>query len=554
MTPDTDATDSAGRLVGRTLGELGVRQAFGVVGSGNFLPTAALLAAGARYVGARHEGAAITMADSYARVSGELAVCSVHQGPGLTNAITGLVDAAKSRTPVLVIAGQTSAGATRSNFSVDQAGLVESAGAVVEQVHRPETVVEDTVRAYRRAVAERRPVVLNLPLDVQAAPAKYSSVRGDQTGWFERPAPSPEAAARVANLLASAERPLIIAGRGAVVSGAGDSLRRLGERTGALLATSAVANGFFSGDPWTLGIAGGFASDEAAKLMGEADVVVGFGCSYTTWTTRGDRLFAPDAVVVQVDAEQGALGLSGRVDVGVLGDCDETARATLAQLGDAGAGWRTDALAARMHVPAGQVEHCPWPESPGLIHPRRLSIELEAMLPAARTVVVDGGHFLGWPVTCWSVPDPAGFVFTSAGFQSIGLGLAAAVGAQIARPERLTVLAAGDGGFLMSISELETLVRLDLPVLAIIYNDAAYSAEVHHFGAGGEGMELVRFPATDIAALARGAGAGGVTVRRARDLAPVAAWLAKPDGPMVVDAKIDPTVVGYWSEQDFQGH
>lgn len=551
MTPNTDAPDSAGRLVGRTLGELGVRQAFGVVGSGNFVPTAALLAAGAGYVGARHEGAAITMADSYARVSGELAVCSVHQGPGLTNAITGLVDAAKSRTPVLVIAGQTSAGATRSNFHVDQAGLIDSAGAVVERVHRPETVVEDTVRAYRRAVAERRPVVLNLPLDVQAAPAKYSPVRADRAGWFERPAPSPEAAARVANLLASAERPLIIAGRGAVVSGAGDSLRRLGERTGALLATSAVANGFFSGDPWTLGIAGGFASDDAAKLMGEADVVVGFGCSYTTWTTRGDRLFACGAVVVQIDAEQCSLGLSDRVDVGVLGDCDETARAILARLGDAGAGWRTAELATRMPAQAG---HDPWPESPGLIHPRRLSVELEAMLPAARTVVVDGGHFLGWPVTCWSVPDPAGFVFTSAGFQSIGLGLAAAVGAQIARPERLTVLAAGDGGFLMSISELETLARLDLPVLVIVYNDAAYSAEVHHFGPEGEGMELVRFPATDIAALARGAGAGGVTVRRARDLAPVAAWLANPDGPMVVDAKIDPTVVGYWAEQDFQGH
>lgn len=554
----TPGTGTAGALVGSTLAELGVRQVFGVVGSGNFVATAALTAAGARYVGARHEGAAVTMADTYARVSGEVAVCSVHQGPGLTNTLTGLVDAAKSRTPLLVLAGQTSAGATRSNFHVDQAGLVERTGAIAEQLYRPETVVEDTVRAYRRAVVERRPVVLNMPLDVQAAivePAhEHRQARGVVAS--RRPCPSPDEVRRIATLLASAERPLILAGRGAVVSGAGASLRRLGELSGALLANTAVANGFFTGDPWTLGIAGGFASDEAAKLMGEADVVIGFGCSYTTWTTRGGQLFAPDATVVQVDADPTALGVFDGVDVGVLADCDETARAVVSALPDAvdGARWRTDAVAARF-LRDRRPEPTSPAAAPSTIHPETLSAELEAMLPGERTVVVDGGHFLGWPVTGWSVPDPQGFVFTSSGFQSIGLGLAAAVGAHIARPGRLTLLAAGDGGFLMSVSELETLARLRLPILVVVYNDAAYGAEVHHFNTdSGDGLDLVRFPDTDIAALARGAGAGGVTVRQAPDLAVVAAWLAKPDGPLIVDAKIDPTVVGYWAEQDFHGH
>ncbi|WP_166345635.1 thiamine pyrophosphate-binding protein [Phytoactinopolyspora limicola] len=559
--PPLSGRTPAGQLVGETLWRLGVRQVFGVVGSGNFVPTAALIAAGARYVGARHEGAAVTMADSYTRVSGELAVCSVHQGPGLTNTITGLVDAVKSRTPLLVITGQTSAGSIRSNFYVDQAGLIERTGAAVEQVHRPETVVEDTIRAYRRAWVERRPVVLNLPLDIQAVDvAAPAGLATDGTGMSRVPAPTRVSVEGVANLLATAQRPLIIAGRGAVVSGARGSLLKLGQRVGALLATTAVANGFFGEDPWTLGIAGGFASDEAAELMREADVVIGFGCSFTTWTLRHGRLVNPDAVVVQVDVDPGALGLTERVDVGVLGDSDETARAILDELaardddGPAYPGWRTETVGARIHRYGRAQTVDPGSVHTDVIHPRVLSLELETMLPAERTIVVDGGHFLGWPVTCWSVPDPEGFVFTSAGFQSIGLGLAAAVGARIARPDRLTVLAAGDGGFLMSVSELETLVRLRLPVLVVVYNDAAYGAEVHHFSGSGAGLELVRFPSTDIAALARGAGAGGVTVRDVADLAPVAAWLEKPDGPMIVDAKIDPDVVGYWAEQDFQGH
>ena len=113
---------TAAEVVGRTLAELGVRDAFGVLGSGNFLATQALHAAGAAFHHARHENGAICMADGYARVSGRVGVCSVHQGPGFTNAMTGLTEAAKARTPLLLIAGEAPAAALRSNFRVDQAG------------------------------------------------------------------------------------------------------------------------------------------------------------------------------------------------------------------------------------------------------------------------------------------------------------------------------------------------------------------------------------------------------------------------------------------------
>ena len=131
------------------------------MGSGNLAVTNAIVAAGGRFFSSRHETGALCMADGYARVSGRLGVASVHQGPGLTNAITGLTEAAKSRTPVVLLAADTPAVQIRSNFKIDQDALVESVGAVAERVHGPASAVADTARAVRRAVVERRAVVLD---------------------------------------------------------------------------------------------------------------------------------------------------------------------------------------------------------------------------------------------------------------------------------------------------------------------------------------------------------------------------------------------------------
>ena len=156
-------------VVGSTLADLGVGHAFGVVGSGNFRVTNALRAAGVRYVAARHEGGAATMADAYSRMSGTLAVLTTHQGCGLTNAVTGITEAAKSRTPLIVLAADTAGAAVRSNFRIDQDALARSVGAVAERVHSPASAVADITRAYRTAVNDRRTVVVSLPLDVQAS-------------------------------------------------------------------------------------------------------------------------------------------------------------------------------------------------------------------------------------------------------------------------------------------------------------------------------------------------------------------------------------------------
>src|SRR4051794_30320545 len=153
--------------VGERLAALGVDTVFGLIGSGNFVVTEALRRGGARFVAARHECGAVTMADGWARVTGRTGVVSVHQGPGLTNATTGLAEAAKSRTPLLVLAGDTPAAALTSNFRIDQHGLPAAVGAIAERVQSPETAEADAARALARAGLERRPVVLNLPIDVQ---------------------------------------------------------------------------------------------------------------------------------------------------------------------------------------------------------------------------------------------------------------------------------------------------------------------------------------------------------------------------------------------------
>lgn len=541
--------------VGRALGGLGTEHVFGVIGSGNFAVTRALMDAGASYVAARHECAALAMADGYARATGKVGVATVHQGPGLTNALTGLAEAAKSRTPLLLLAADTSAAAVASNFRIDQEALVRSVGATAERIHTPASALGDAARAYRRATVERSAVALMLPLDVQAAEATQPPP-APAPPPVSAPAPSAGAVEGVADLLADAERPAIVAGRGAVLSGAREPLEQLGERVGAILATSANGHGLFAGSPYGVGICGGFASPLAATLLDEADLVLSFGASLNMWTTRHGRLVRSPTRVVQVDLDAAAIGAHVRVDRGVVADAAEAARALVAELDRRGThrtGFRTGGLAEAIASRRWRDEPYDDASTGNAIDPRTLSIALDDLLPAARTVATDSGHFMGWPATYLAVPDPSGFVFNQA-FQSVGLGLGAAIGAAVGRPDRLTVAALGDGGTMMALAEIETAVRLRLPLLVVVYDDAAYGAEVHHFAPQGADVDIARFPDADFAALGRAAGAMGVTVRTRDDLAPVGDWVQRPAGPMVVDAKITPHIVAGWLEEAFRAH
>jgi thiamine pyrophosphate-dependent acetolactate synthase large subunit-like protein len=520
------------------------------VGSGNFHVTNALRAAGVPFVAARHEGGAATMADAWARTAGRPAVLSVHQGCGLTNATTGIAEAAKSRTPLLVLAADTGAAAVRSNFRIDQDALATAVGAVAERVHTPASAPADVVRAYRTAVEQRRTVVLSLPLDIQAAPAPEVAPLPPVPALAPvRPAAA--AVAELAGMLAAAQRPVFVAGRGA--RGAGLQLRELAGASGALLATSAVAHGLFAGDDWALGMSGGFASPLAAELIRDADLVVGWGCALNMWTTGHGTLIGPTARVVQVDVDADAIGANRIVDLGVLGDVPATAADVLAMIDGTRTGYRTDAVREAM---AARVR---WRDVPyddltgaGGIDPRTLTIGLNELLPRERVVAVDSGNFMGYPSAYLSVPDEAGFCFTQA-FQSIGLGLATAIGAALARPDRVPVAALGDGGALMGVSELETVVRLGIPMVVVVYDDRGYGAEVHHFP--DDDHATITFPERDLAAVGRGFGFETLTVRAAADLKGVADWVAGPrSSPLLVHAPVASDGGSWWLAEAFRGH
>ena len=543
--------------VGRALAQHGPRHMFGLIGSGNFAVTNAMVAEGAQFIAARHEGGAISMADAYAQVTGAVGVCSVHQGPGLTNTMTGLAESAKSRTPLLLLAGDTAAAAIRSNFRIDQDQLVTSVGAIAERIHGPHTAIADALRALRRARIERRPVVLMLPLDIQASPCPDDAAQLLEPPGIRPTRPAAQSVSDAADGLVRAERPLIIAGRGARDAGARAPLERLSEILGGLLATSAVANGLFAGNPWALGISGGFASPTAAELIGQADVVLGAGVALNMWTTRHGRLLRPTATVIQIDHDADAIGAHHRVDLAMVGDVAESTQALVAELEHrkyGGAGWRSPELAARIRLGSWQATQIDDASTDSRIDPRVLSIALEGALPDERTVAIDSGHFMGYPAMYLRVPDERGFVFTQA-FQAVGLGLGSAIGAAVARPDRLTVAALGDGGAMIGLSDFETVARLGLRMLIVVYNDSAYGAEVHHFGPHGAPLDLVQFAEVDFAALGRAVGLRGATVRRAEDVGVVSEWLDSGARPgLVLDAKVVPTVVAEWLEEAFRGH
>jgi thiamine pyrophosphate-dependent acetolactate synthase large subunit-like protein len=544
-------------VLAKDLAALGARRCFGLLGTANFKISHGLVQAGVELISARHEGNAASMGDAYAKATGELTLVSVHSGPGLTNAITGIAEAAKSRTPLLVLAGDVPTGNVKSNFYFDQAELVRSVGAVSERTYTPQSARSDLLRAVTRAMRDRQTVVLSLPLDVQDAKMNGANAPLELTPMPGRLQPDQTDVRRLAEAISRAKRPLILAGRGAVLSDAEESLIALGDHLGALLAMSICGHGLFADNPWSVGISGGFSSPVADELISESDFILGFGVSLTQWTTKKGKLIARGATVAQIDIEAPKLGYQMPVQFALLGDAKATAEALLAVLrqnGAAQSGRRNDRT--RERIRAGDNHHSPYPDesSAQYIDPRTLSKALDDILPKDRVVASDSGHFCGWVPRYLRVPNAKASCLSHS-FQSVGLGLASAIGLAIANPGKLAVLGAGDGGFMMSIADLETAIRLGLRMCILVYNDSSYAAEVHYFRRQGYSIDIVQFPETDFAAIARGYGARAATVRTLADLDEVRTWVREgAPGVFLIDGKINPNLEADWHAEHFPSH
>ncbi|MFJ6272338.1 thiamine pyrophosphate-binding protein [Pseudarthrobacter oxydans] len=524
-----------------------VSDVFGVMGNGNVYFLDAAEKQGLRFTAVRHEGAAIAAADAYYRASGRLAAGTTTYGPGYTNALTALAEAVQAQIPVVLVTGDAPTSGARPQ-DVDQAAIAAGLGAATFTVTR-DAAGAVTRQAVEYALTRRTAVVLAIPYDLAALEAADEElpethapkVTDDVDGGL----------GQAARLLAGARRPLILAGRGAHLAGAGPELRELADRLGALTAGTALALNLLNGEGY-LGVAGGFGTDTAAGLMGEADVVLVAGASLSPFTMRFGHLLRPDSTVIQIDA--GLQPTHPRVDLFVSADA-KTAASRLLQLldGEAAAeGWRAE---ASRRLAVGPGHHPGSEETPdGRLDPRALAAALDAVLPERRTVVQDGGHFIGWAPMYWNIPRPQDLVMVGTAFQSIGLGLASAVGAARALEDgRTLVLASGDGGFLMGLADLESLIGAARSAIVVIYNDAAYGAEIHQYGSQGLTEKPMLIPEVDFSGVARALGAESAIIRSLADLSALQDWIdAGAQGTFVADCRITSSVRAPWLSEWMQ--
>jgi thiamine pyrophosphate-dependent acetolactate synthase large subunit-like protein len=531
----------------------GAETLFGLIGGGNFGLAGSFRGLGGRYVGLRHEMNAVAAADSYARTTGRPGLATVTQGPGLTHTLTALVEAAKSRTPMLLLAADSALGDRLSNQSVDQAAIARAADVGYLRWRRPADVTVFVGEALRRAEDERRPILVGFPPTFDTDPddaGEFAEPIDHRVGAVTRPNVLGIDVAAIAKLLGEAQRPTILAGRGAHLSGAGPSLSKLAEHLGAVLATTVMADGLFHGHQLDAGISGGFGDEHAARLLAETDVLLVVGAAFTPWTARHGELYG-NARIVQIDDRPEAFGRYTPVEYALLGDAalvaDELCAHVLRTLDP-----QADRVAqVAEYLEKRESEPYDVLAPDGRMDPRALTTVLDQMLPLERCVTIDGGHFSGWPVMHLRADSPQGLLYPH-GFQSVGLGLGSVVGLAAARPDRLPVLAVGDGGLLMSLGELDTLLAERIPALVLVYNDDAYGAELHAF-AESPAVDLAHLPERDFAAIFTAIGGRAERITTLDDLSCLESWLSDRNGPLLLDCKISRHVLAPWLRFVFGG-
>ena len=534
-----------------------VQHVFGVMGNGNAYVLDALERQGAvPYTAMRHEGGAVVAADAFHRASGGLAAATATYGAGFTNTLTALAEAVQARIPLILLVGDEPTSGPRP-WGVDQIALASAVGARTYTVGRADAAAT-TMIAVEHALTYRVPTVLAIPYDIAtreagpipAAPQPVLPAPLAPAGPF-----AAGAVRAAADALARAERPLLLAGRGAWIAGASEALGALAEATGAITASTALGRGVFPDDRYDLGVTGGFGADGAMELLREADVAVVFGASLNQFTMRFGELFAPGTRIVQVDVA--AAATHPYVGSYLRGDARVVAEALFAELRERGgrpSGWRESVDVGALR--ARELGRADGLADDGLLDPRAAAARIGELLPEDRVVVSDGGHFIGWANMYWPVASPDRMIMVGTAYQSIGLGFPSVPGAAVAHPESTVVLTTGDGGGLMALADLESAVRVARGHgLAVVWNDAAYGAEVHVYGRKGLAQAPMLIPTVDFSGLARAVGAEAAIVRTLDDLAVLAEWAARPadERPfLLLDLRISPTVVAPYQQEIYR--
>lgn len=509
-----------------------------------------------RMVKTRHEQGAVAMADGYARAGDRIGVCLVGRGPAVSQTGNALVTARKKGSDLLLVVPESPLSESYDVKAFEQETYLRSTVGSVVSVRSSETLLDGFTEAFRRVAAGEGPLALQVPWDVIDGEMDATA---DLDGYEEliaavgsrdaaaaggaRVHPDETLVRRAIDAYVDSDAfqpPVVLAGYGAVEAGAREAIEAFAERTNAVLATSLQARDYFAEHPFHVGFTGSWGSPLANRYANEAHVVFAVGASLNPYTVDEGHVFGDETRVIHIDRDPTAIGQHTNVDLGIVGDARVTFESLVAELERRGIHrgddlWTEDRRAEIAETtPMNDRE---FPSVPDAVDPRELVTALDDLLPEDRKLVLDGGHFTRWCMDGIHTP-PEDLTFTL-DFASIGLGLPMGVGTAVAS-DRPCLTVCGDAGFLMSVQELETAVRSDVPMTIVVMNDESLGSEYHSLDAHGEAPEVALISTPDIAAVAESLGATGRTVRSLEELDALEEELASvPDGQLVVDCRVN---------------
>ncbi|NYS25360.1 thiamine pyrophosphate-binding protein [Rhodobacteraceae bacterium 2376] len=522
----------------------GVRTLFSLTGDGNMHWEAALAALpGVRSIHVRHEHAACAMATAWARATDQVGVASVTCGPGLTQIMTALATAAQARIPLVVFAGEDPINAPWYNQRIDQAPLVTATGALYVAARSAKLTDHHVQEAFLLARSRRLPVVLGMPLDLQkqtAPEGSYTPSRAVMPDIGPR-YPHPDQVAAAVARIAAARRVLVLGGRGAGAEAARAACIRLADLCDGALSETLPMRGLFHDQPRYIGVAGGFAHEVTREAFARADLVVAVGTSLTRHTSDLNTLFTPDQVI-QIDDDPPVIR-HGQVPARqhVVADAALALTAITDGLGAQRTGdWDVADYGGRVRSEPADTHPRPDGDS-SLLDPRAVAVALSQHTPPTWAHVGAAGH-CSYFATHIHGRGPHQFL-TIREFGAIGNGLSYAIGQWAADPDRPVMLTEGDGGFLMHVQELETIMRYRMKILVCIFNDGAFGSEIHKLRADGVPDHGAIFGFGDLAAIARGFGLEGHVVTDLAQIPALARAFDDGDGPALWDIRVSDRIM-----------
>lgn len=529
--------------IARALGDNGVSCMFGLIGDGNlYLVDSFVRDVGGTFVPAAHEAGAVLMALGYSSVSDRVGIATITHGPALTNTVTALAEGVKARLPIVLLCGDTRADDRDGFQKIAQREVIAAAGAGFEQLRAPQTLAQDLASALRRAVAERRPIAFNMPVEFQWQDVDY-------VPWIGRHpedrtiVPESSELDNAIGIIAAARRPVILAGRGARGDESREALLRLADRIDAPLATTLKAKGLFNGASFDLGVCGTLSNSVATDILIQCDCLIVFGASLHKYTLS-EGTFATGKRLVQVNLDPSDIGRYFQVDAGIVGDAARTAKLFMHWLDQAeipGSGFRGPAMQERLDGHSSRNDFGT-PVGSGL-DLREVLVRVNEALPIERIFVTDVGRYIGHAWKLIDSPHPNSFV-TSVNFGAIGCGMGYAIGAARGAPKKPVLLVTGDGGFMLGgLTEFNTAVRDKSDLIVLVCNDGGYGAEHVQFRRKDMPADLALFDWPDFASVATALGGQGYAVHSLEDLDQALAALTNRKGPVLIDVKLDPDFI-----------